>query len=441
MDFKKAVTRQLIDDYRSLDNMNTLFKFFTLSFILILITACAAPLSGSYKILPGGVTEKIETSQLQSPVLSYRFYAGDVVSVKFDQLKISNNTNAQYRIEKRDLLNISFSQQPSKNYRLASGDKLLLNIQGEDEIAYEVLVAPDGRVVLPRIGRRLKVAGLTIDQLKSRSIAEYEKLFLEPKVYWSLITSFSKDLTELSGEYSVGSEGAIAIPNLGRFEVLGKTIEDVMDELGQTVSARYGNDISANVSYRLGNIFEIDEIQSEDNLSTKISMDGSLYIRGFGLVQAVGKTAKELEQLIINKVQPLYQNPLSVNVQLLDYADNSVYIGGDVNRPGRYPYISNLSILRLIATAGWAKSSGDLTKVIVLRVNQNNGYDIFMTNLQEIFEGKGESAQDFKVGPQDLIVIPPTRIAKANQFVKDYIRGLLPFGINVNYNLNFEDQQ
>ncbi len=413
--------------------------YFVLSLISLLLIGCAAPMSGAYKVMPNGETKKIDPSLIESPLTGYKLSAGDVISVRVEQEKNAIESN-QYKLEKEDKLSVSFSQSASKNYKIATGDKLTLNIQGEEENLYDVLVAPDGSIVLPRLGKRIKASGTTIEQLRLRSIAAYKKLYLKPKIYWSLTDTFSEELNELSGVYNVGYQGAIVIPNLNRFDVLGKTVDAVKAQMSHMVSQKFNNDIIANVAVIKGNILEVDNIQSDRNLSVTIDTDGSLYLAGFGELQAQGKNKSELETIIRDNIQVRYQNPIYVSVGLLKYADNSVYIGGEVRRPGRYPFANNLSILRLIASAGWSQTTGDLSRVLVLRADEGNGYTIYKTNVKEILKGKGQSSQDLKMGPQDLIIVPPTGIAKGNRFVAQFIKGILPFGTNVSYNFNDDSQ-
>jgi hypothetical protein len=95
-----------------------------------------------------------------------------------------------------------------------------------------------------------------------------------------------------------------------------------------------------------------------------------------------------------------------------------------------------MSLLKLIAFAGWGTEFADMANVVLIRSVGDNDYVIYRTNLTEVIEAKGPASQDFKITPQDLVVVLPTDVAKANRYVSQYIKGILPFGANVSYNIN-----
>jgi protein involved in polysaccharide export with SLBB domain len=236
------------------------------------------------------------------------------------------------------------------------------------------------------------------------------------------------------------------IDRLGTLNVLGKQADTVASTLSDMASVRFGNPIVANVSVAKVNVR--DQLDSRltpsglemhlnpNNIPIRIAEDGTIYVPYVGNIDAQGKTVRELRDDVTAKVQAQYQNPVSVNVSIQEYADNSMFIGGEVKQPGRYPFTQKMSLLKLIATAGWGNEYADMGNVLLLRATGDNDYTVYRTNLDEVMQGKGSAAQDFKLTPQDLVVVLPTDIAKANRYINQYIKGILPFGANVSYNIN-----
>lgn len=66
-------------------------------------------------------------------------------------------------------------------------------------------------------------------------------------------------------------------------------------------------------------------------------------------VRAEGLTTKELEESIKAALTPKYINDPKVSVQLVKRRD--IYILGEVNKPGKYEYIPNMTLLEAVATA------------------------------------------------------------------------------------------
>lgn len=67
-------------------------------------------------------------------------------------------------------------------------------------------------------------------------------------------------------------------------------------------------------------------------------------------VAAAGTTARELEQIITDELKPDYVLDPRVSVEVLNYRD--MYILGEVQQPGKYEYVPNMTVLQAVAIAG-----------------------------------------------------------------------------------------
>lgn len=54
-----------------------------------------------------------------------------------------------------------------KNYRLAAGDELLINVWGDSELNLELIVSPDGTIIIPNL-EPVKVSGLTVEAAENK---------------------------------------------------------------------------------------------------------------------------------------------------------------------------------------------------------------------------------------------------------------------------------
>ena len=66
-------------------------------------------------------------------------------------------------------------------------------------------------------------------------------------------------------------------------------------------------------------------------------------------VAAAGLTIQELEENIKEDLHPAYLNNPKVSIQIINY--RNIYILGEVEKPGKYEYLPNISLLQAIATA------------------------------------------------------------------------------------------
>jgi len=90
----------------------------------------------------------------------------------------------------------------------------------------------------------------------------------------------------------------------------------------------------------------------EDDLSGEFDIDntGSLALPLVGEVQARGLTPRQLEKRITEVLSNGYLVNPRVSVEVLNF--RPFFILGEVNKPGSYPYVNNLTVINAVATAG-----------------------------------------------------------------------------------------
>jgi protein involved in polysaccharide export with SLBB domain len=110
---------------------------------------------------------------------------------------------------------------------------------------------------------------------------------------------------------------------------------------------------SVEESYQLGTGDKVRIIVfGEEDLGGEFHIDGNgrISLPLVGEVKAAGETAAGLEQEIAAKLSEGYlQNP-RVSVEISLY--RPFYVIGEVNKPGEYPYVNDMSALNAIALAG-----------------------------------------------------------------------------------------
>ena len=106
-------------------------------------------------------------------------------------------------------------------------------------------------------------------------------------------------------------------------------------------------------NYRLGPGDRLQvSVFNQLDLTGEYTLDGSgrFSIPLIGQMEAVGKTASELEVAIVEALRPDYLVNPRVSVQVLTY--RPFYIIGEVGSSGAYPYVDGMTYLNAIAIAG-----------------------------------------------------------------------------------------
>jgi polysaccharide export outer membrane protein len=106
--------------------------------------------------------------------------------------------------------------------------------------------------------------------------------------------------------------------------------------------------------YRLGNQDQVRIITySVDQLSNtfRVNDSGELALPLVGSVKAAGLTTDELARRIVSELKrkQLMTDP-SVAVEVTEY--QPIFILGEVNKPGQYPYLPGMTMLTAVAVAG-----------------------------------------------------------------------------------------
>lgn len=106
-------------------------------------------------------------------------------------------------------------------------------------------------------------------------------------------------------------------------------------------------------SYTLGTGDQLRVIVfGENDLSGQFTVDDTGYVRLplIGQVDATGRTLHQFENDIAAKLSQGYLKNPRVSVEVTNY--RPFFIIGEVNKPGEYPYVTNMNVLNAVALAG-----------------------------------------------------------------------------------------
>jgi polysaccharide biosynthesis/export protein len=166
----------------------------------------------------------------------------------------------------------------------------------------------------------------------------------------------------------------------------------------------------------------------ELNVTQRIRADGKLSLQLVGEVTAAGKSPSELETELREQYAKHLKFP-DVTVIVRNSFSRRIFVGGEVVRTGVVDMPSDVSLLEGVMLAGgFSMTSADVGQVIVMRYEGEKrvGYSV---NMQD--ELKGAAVKPFMLQPGDIIYVPRTPIVEINQFMTQYIAGVVPGGFTV----------
>jgi len=163
----------------------------------------------------------------------------------------------------------------------------------------------------------------------------------------------------------------------------------------------------------------------ELNTEVWVRPDGFISLELVGEINVAHHTPAQLDSIL----EKVYSNKL-VNPEVAVIVKNSVslkvFVGGEVESPGLVSIDGGLKLLGAVFQAGGFKSSAQLSQIVLLRQDALSGQPKIMTfDLREVLQGKNAQA-NVELHPCDVIYVPKSGIARANQFVDEFVQGLLP---------------
>lgn len=129
------------------------------------------------------------------------------------------------------------------------------------------------------------------------------------------------------------------------------------------------DDLAVKDQYQLasGDVIRV-SVFGEDDLSfdsIRLNESGAFSYPFIGVVNAMGLTARQLEQRIFNGLKDDYLINPRISVSVLEY--RQFYISGEVRKPGGYSYQPGLTVRRALAIAGGMTDRGSERRISIIR--------------------------------------------------------------------------
>ena len=182
------------------------------------------------------------------------------------------------------------------------------------------------------------------------------------------------------------------------------------------VSAYYNNFFT---SYRLGpeDVISVD-VFNQDRYSRKaivVPPSGRISLSLIpGGVFVNGKTVEEVAQIITKKYDEYIIDP-QVTVSLDKASSYRYSVLGDVGQPGVRLMSHRMTVTEALAEAGGVLSTGDRSKVYVLRRQSSGQMTPILVNVSMIYKGK--AADNVYLVPGDQIVVPGNKMKKVREWL------------------------
>ncbi|WP_367276076.1 polysaccharide biosynthesis/export family protein [uncultured Sphingorhabdus sp.] len=159
-------------------------------------------------------------------------------------------------------------------------------------------------------------------------------------------------------------------------------------------------------------VFGIEELSKKE---VQTDASGRISFPLAGVIEAAGKTPGEIEEEIEARLRTRYVRDPQVTVNLQETVSQVITVDGQVKKPGLYPVVGKMTLMRAVATAEGTAEFAKLDDVVIFRTVKGQQLAA-LYNLKAIRRG---NYQDPEVFANDVVVVGDSQ---ARRLFKDALQ-------------------
>jgi polysaccharide export outer membrane protein len=245
----------------------------------------------------------------------------------------------------------------------------------------------------------------------------------------------SLTMPSLSVDTPIQPDGTIVLPQVGPITAAGKPIEVLRKELDQlyvrVLKEREPSisvipvSLNKTVEELRASITNRTQISAGQSFAARVSPNGTVQLPALGSVPAQGLSLAELR----NEVEARYADLVpgfEVTPVLVERAPRSVYVLGEVAKPGKFALDAPTTVIQAIAMAGSWNIGGNLRQVIIFR--RDDCWRLMATRVNvhpALYNSRKLEADDIWLRDSDIVIVPKCPL----QVFDDYVQLIFTKGI------------
>jgi protein involved in polysaccharide export with SLBB domain len=174
-----------------------------------------------------------------------------------------------------------------------------------------------------------------------------------------------------------------------------------------------------------GDVIEIKFIHNPElNEEVRIRPDGRISMPLVGEMLVARTTIAELSTRLATAYEDILRTP-SVTIQVREFANRRVFVGGEVNRPGMLPMNGRQTALGAVMEAGGFRPSAARDEVLVIRRTDQDQPRLLRLSMKAK-NGVAPEAANFALQPLDVVLVTESGVARTGRAIDQYVRQMLP---------------
>jgi polysaccharide export outer membrane protein len=187
--------------------------------------------------------------------------------------------------------------------------------------------------------------------------------------------------------------------------------------------------------YRVGpnDLLDVEVLNLEKNRESakrtvRVNAAGYITLPLVGAVQVSGLTQQQAEAHIAAQYGEKYLQDPQVSVFIKEFTTERITIDGAVAKPGIYPLVGQMTLLRALALAGGFGQIANASEVMLFRQGEKGERQVATFDVERIRAGKDA---DPPIRGDDLIVVQrdSARAVLKDSILRDVIDSINPFAV------------
>jgi len=147
----------------------------------------------------------------------------------------------------------------------------------------------------------------------------------------------------------------------------------------------------------------------------QVGIDGTIHVPYIGNVPVLGLTERELENLVQEQLQGLFQNQIQLTARIVNQG-KAFYAFGEARRKGRLPLTKpDLTFLEAIAIIGTTPLA-NIGRIHLIRPDAQNPLDVEINFREMILTGN--TTYNIELRDNDIVYVPATVIGVITRFLQ-----------------------
>ena len=217
----------------------------------------------------------------------------------------------------------------------------------------------------------------------------------------------------LPGDQVVKPDGTISLGEFGSYLANGKTVDQMKLEIQSKIDQQIRSEMEIEFAKQAARQSADETRQTEplelppleDSGDEETAEQSDAKDLAAKKADRILERQKEARRLFEDRLdEQLNQNRVSVRVT--NWESKKIYVLGEVNSPGSFPYIGNETVLDAIIEAGGIGSSANRHGIIVSRPSRCSDCRTVITVCYDQIVQLGDSSTNYQLMPGDRVFVP-----------------------------------